>query len=296
MSSAAASSNSASGSAAGTITALPAVGTVVQPGDSLAEVDGVPSVFLMVGTRPMWRTLQTGVSDGPDVQQLEATLAQLGYGSSFTTDETFTSGTASAITAWQKANGLEQTGSLTTSQVVFLPGPVRIASQVASVGDPASGEILTVTGTTTIVHVDLDASLVGDAHPGDAVALDLPDSTTVDGTILSVGTATSSTSASSGQGTQQSTTTTVPVDIVVVKSDLSKFDGASVVVHLVTAKAENVLAVPVKSLLALAEGGYAVERVRGGVHTLVKATPGTYAGGFVEVTGELKAGDRVVTP
>jgi hypothetical protein len=59
---------------------------------------------------------------------------------------------------------------------------------------------------------------------------------------------------------------------------------------------DHAIAVPVKSLLALAEGGYAVERERGGRRTLVGVKPGVFAGGFVQVSGDVRAGDRVVTP
>jgi len=188
-----------------------------------------------------------------------------------------------------------QTGQLTSTDIVFLPGPSRVASQVASVGDSATGEILTVTGTTPTVHVDLDSSLIADAAVGATVKLDLPDSTTVDGAITSIGAPTQSPSSTAQGNNQQSSTTTAPMDITTT-ADLSRFDGAAVVVHLVTAQAKDALSVPVKSLLALAEGGYAVERVRGGVHRLVKVTPGTFAGGYVEVTGDVSPGDRVVSP
>ena len=249
----------------------------------------------MVGTRPVWRTFTSGMADGPDVLQLEQTLAWLGYGSYFTIDDTFNRGTVSAINAFQKDRGIDQTGELTAQQVVFLPGPERVASQTASVGGSGSGSILTVTGTTPQIQVDLDASLVASAHVGDVAAIDLPNATSVDGTILAVGAATSTTAT--GQGNQSSTTTTtVAVTLAVPGTDLAQFNGAAVTVHLVTAKATDALSVPVKSLLALAEGGYAVERVRGGAHQLVKVTPGTFAGGFVQVTGNLRAGDSVVTP
>ncbi|MGZ7000278.1 MAG: peptidoglycan-binding protein [Acidimicrobiia bacterium] len=292
--------SSSSSSSGGIITGLPAVGTVVPLGGSLAEIDGAPSAFLMVGSRPMWRTLQAGVTDGPDVLQLEQSLAYLGYGNYFTMDSTFSSGTTSAIEAFQADRGVTRTGVLSSTDIVFLPGPSRVASQVATVGSTASGEILTVTGTTPLVHADLDSSLIADASVGAAVTLDLPDSTTVDGTILSIGAPTQSSSSAgsgsaNGNGNGSSTTTTAPMDIA-TKADIGKFDGANVVVHLVTAEAKNALAVPVRSLLALAEGGYAVERVRAGTHQLVKVTPGTFAGGFVQVTGDVRAGDQVVSP
>lgn len=296
-----ATASTSSTSSGGTITGLPAVGTVVPLGASLAEIDGAPSAFLMAGSRPMWRTLQAGISDGVDVEQLETSLALLGYGKYFTIDQTFTSGTTAAIKAFQADRGVAQTGVLTSTDIVFGAAPARVASQVATVGGTASGEILTVTGTTPLVHVDLDSSLIADATVGAPVTIDLPDSTTVDGTIVSIGAPTQSTASSSSSGTgggggnSSQTTTTAPMDIT-TKADIAKFDGSNVVVHLVTAEARQALSVPVKSLLALAEGGYAVERVRNGTHQLVKVTPGTYAGGFVQVNGDVEAGDQVVTP
>ena len=59
----------------------------------------------------------------------------------------------------------------------------------------------------------------------------------------------------------------------------------------------GVLAVPVGALLALAEGGYAVEVDRDGRRELVGVDTGLFADGQVEVAGQgLKAGDRVVVP
>jgi hypothetical protein len=68
----------------------------------------------------------------------------------------------------------------------------------------------------------------------------------------------------------------------------------------VTAKivsAEGVVAVPVEAVLALAEGGYAVEvGLADGTTRLVGVELGVFADGYVEVTGEVAAGDQVVVP
>ena len=58
--------------------------------------------------------------------------------------------------------------------------------------------------------------------------------------------------------------------------------------------AEGVLAVPVEAVLALAEGGYAVEVDDGTARRLVGVELGVFADGMVEVTGELSPGDQVV--
>ena len=57
------------------------------------------------------------------------------------------------------------------------------------------------------------------------------------------------------------------------------------------------LAVPVEALLALAEGGYAVEVSDGdGTTHLVGVELGVFADGLVEITGDVEAGDQVVVP
>ena len=75
-------------------------------------------------------------------------------------------------------------------------------------------------------------------------------------------------------------------------------DQAPVDVEVVSDRADDVLAVPVTALLALAEGGYAVEVVTDdGSTVLVAVDPGLFADGFVEVTSDsLQAGMEVVVP
>ena len=62
-----------------------------------------------------------------------------------------------------------------------------------------------------------------------------------------------------------------------------------------TVAADDVLAVPVESLLALAGGGYALEVAGGdGTTRLVRVELGVFADDMVAVTGEIAAGDQVV--
>ena len=59
---------------------------------------------------------------------------------------------------------------------------------------------------------------------------------------------------------------------------------------------DDVLAVPVNALVALLEGGYAVEQVdAAGAHHYLRVETGLFQDGLVEVTGDgLAAGDSVV--
>ncbi len=58
----------------------------------------------------------------------------------------------------------------------------------------------------------------------------------------------------------------------------------------------DVVAVPVEALLALAEGGYAVEVQDGNGTRLIAVEAGFYADGLIEVTGDVAPGDMVVVP
>jgi hypothetical protein len=71
-------------------------------------------------------------------------------------------------------------------------------------------------------------------------------------------------------------------------------------VSITTNSAAGVLVVPVNALVALANGGYAVEVVEAsGVHQLVAVSVGLFddAAGLVEVNGAgLAVGEHVVVP
>ena len=120
----------------GTVTALPSEGAVVTRGRALYRVDGKP-VPLLYGRLPAWRALSAGVDDGPDVRQLEQNLVALGYDPdrAVTVDDHFTWATRAAVRRWQEALGLEETGTVRPGDAVWQPGPVRVASRKAAVGD-----------------------------------------------------------------------------------------------------------------------------------------------------------------
>jgi multidrug efflux pump subunit AcrA (membrane-fusion protein) len=66
-------------------------------------------------------------------------------------------------------------------------------------------------------------------------------------------------------------------------------------VVVTTQKATGALVVPIRALVALAEGGYAVEKVAGASSELVAVEPGEFGDGIVAVAGDgLAEGDTVV--
>ena len=269
----------------GTVTDLPAVGTVVERGQPLYSVENRP-VPLLYGDLPAWRDLVAGVPDGPDVRQLEQNLVAMGHATEaeLTVDETFTSATAAAVKRWQKALGVEQTGSVELGQAVFLPGAVRVAEVKAVKGGPGApgAPVLTASTTTRVVNVDLDASKQSLVKVGDRVEVKLPGGRTTTGVVASVG----SVARSEGQGESAKQV----IDVTVTLDDpaaTGTLDQAPVRVGVTSDSRKGALAVPVNALLALAEGGYGVRVLDGSPRgRIVAVKTGLFARGQVEVSGE----------
>lgn len=276
----------------GTLTWLPAVGAVVGRGGTLYSVDLLP-VPVLHGTIPAYRPLAPGAA-GPDVRQLEDNLAALGY-TGFTVDEEYSGATADAVRTWQSALGRPDTGTVEPDDVVVLAGDVRVASTLAVPGDPAAMPLLTYTGVTRTVTVDLDVAKQHLVGAGVAASVTLPDGRSVAGTVASVGTVAAAPAQSTGQQTQPTAPTVEVVVTVADQAALGTLDEAPVDVTLVSQERADVVAVPVGALVALAEGGYGVQVVRDGRSEYVAVETGLFADGKVEVTG-IDAGTAVGVP
>jgi peptidoglycan hydrolase-like protein with peptidoglycan-binding domain len=265
----------------GTLTALPAVGSTVERGQAIYRVDDTP-VVLLYGTLPAYRTLAPD-TEGADVEQLENNLAALGY-SGFTVDKKYTAATATSVKRWQKALGLPETGTVEQGRIYYATGAVRVDSQVAAVGDGVAPDapVLKYTGSARLITVSLDVADQRLAVRDAPVTVTLPDGKTVPGTIAAAQTVVVPADGSSGS----EDTTTVDVTVTVADQDaLAAFDQASVRVAFTASQRENVLTVPVAALLALSEGGYGVEVVKGTATEVVAVETGLFADGRVEVSG-----------
>jgi hypothetical protein len=281
-----------------TFTTLPSVGQIVRRGQSLYEIDGQP-VLLLYGPAPATVAFVAGMSAGHDVAELNANLQALGYGQELPGDE-FTAATEAAIRALQSAHGASVTGELPLGSVVFEPGPVRVTSVTPTVGSTVMpGPVLDITSTARQVNMALDASEQGSVKIGDTVTITLPDNQTTPGRITYISSVATSPS-SGGKAGEEESAPTVEVDATPTDpAATGHLDQAPVNVEITTERVENVLAVPVDTLLALAGGGYAVEVAEGRVHRLVAVTVGLFddAEGVVQVSGRgLYAGQRVVAP
>ncbi|MDP8954763.1 MAG: peptidoglycan-binding protein [Actinomycetota bacterium] len=293
----------------GTLTGHPAEGAVIDRGQVLYEVDGQP-VYLMVGDRPAWRQLDEAVDDGPDVRQLEENLVALGHASdqNLTVDDDFTEATTAAVKRWQEAIGADEDGVVELGEIVFLPDGLRVTDRPVDLGTqvPPGTPVLEGTSPQRTVTVDLDARRQGLVAAGDAVEIELPDGTRTPGTIASVGTVATAPEDGGGGGEGEGAGgageggSDPTVEVVVSLTDpgaTGSLDQAPVEVVVDRNRVDDVLAVPVSALLALAEGGYAVEVDEGGRRRLVGVELGLFADGMVEVRGEgLSEGMAVVVP
>jgi peptidoglycan hydrolase-like protein with peptidoglycan-binding domain len=125
---------------AGTFTWLPVVGAVIGRGGTLYRLNNLP-VVLMYGSVPAYRTLKSGVSDGPDVAELNQNLIDLGYDPSgaISDENHFGEATAAAVRRWQKAEGLSETGEVELGRIVFAPGARRVTALHVAVGQDPPG-------------------------------------------------------------------------------------------------------------------------------------------------------------
>lgn len=278
------SATTASSRLTGTVTDLPKVGDTVKRGESLYEVDDVP-VSLMYGSLPAYRELRTGV-EGADVKQLETNLAAMGY-VGFDVDEEFTSNTAAAVKRWQEDRDLEETGVVALGSVVFAPAKVRIASLTAEEGSATAPgqEVLSFTGTSKAVTVEIDTEDQRLAKKGRKVTVELPNGETVTGVISDV-----STVVKPAEDPSQDDETKVEVTVDIPGKKAQKlsapFAMAAVNVTFTIDLRENVLTVPVAALLALQEGGFGLEVVKDGTSSYVPVDTGLFADGKVEVSGK----------
>ena len=271
---------SAAAPRAGTVTWLAPEGSSVTGGQALFSIDGEP-VLLLVGDVPLHRDLVVGMR-GDDVAMLNRNLGLDG--------DAFTEATASALRDRQSASGGTTTGVLRPTGAVVLSSSVRVGSHAVTVGTTATAgaELAAVTSDDLVVVVPLPASKRGRVDLDAEVQVELPSDVVVDGDIESIDPVVT-------EGVEGEEPT---IEVVItLEDDTGGTDGAPVDVAVTTARADDVLAVPVGALLALAEGGYAVEVVADdGTTSLVGVELGLSSDetDLVEVTGDLAAGDTVV--
>lgn len=279
--------------ASGTITQLPAVGTVVNTGEQVYEMDG-RAVPLFHGSRPFWRTLSVGATNGPDIAQLEQNLKELGVFRG-EPDNVFDAATAAAIRQWQRNRGLgggEVNGVFDPSQVALATqAPVRITQVTAKPGETGVSPA-TYTGTALHVSATITSAQASQFKAGDQAKVIMPDNTTIDTTLSAVDMG-GQPVGEQGEKTQPSARIDFPD-----QAQVANYGTTSVRVSIPNTAADmtETLLVPVTALIATAGNGYAVEVVRGGTIERIPVEIGRAANAQVQITkaDNLNEGDKVV--
>jgi Putative peptidoglycan binding domain len=265
------------------ITSIAAIGSPIANGDVIYTVDGQPVVALH-GTQPAWRTLESGVDDGPDVLQLEQSLVDLGYDpdGTVTIDDTFDSDTKAAIKRWQEGLAADPTGAVELGSVVFIAADTSVTAHLAAVGDDVTDgtAIVTLSGSSHHVVIEVPTELQTIVAPG--LAVDISGTAGVV-TVL--------------RSAERDSTTVVQALITPIEP-LDDRTGTVVTVRIDVTGAIGAMIVPAEALVSRLDGTYAVQvGSPDGPHEFLPVTVLAVSGGDVAVqSDQLGEGMTVLVP
>lgn len=277
----------------GLVTSAPAANDVLGPGDELIRIDNRP-ITLAKGTTPLYRELlrvgrydtdeagdRLGLQEGDDVIQLQQFLIDAGFNDEdrLEVDGIFGLTTERSVKAWQRDVGLPATGKVDRSQLVFVREPVRVDAA------PAVGtrfDQVSVGGVKPVVQFNVTSRQRPFFDEGIEVTIE-SDAGDLAGVVTSVKRTT---------GADGSTAHAVQVDFV---DETVPADTETVKVISTRMRAENVTTVPVRALVALAEGGWAVQVETAAGLELTAVALGEVIDGIAEIEG-IDEGTDVVVP
>ncbi|MDE0676841.1 MAG: peptidoglycan-binding protein [Acidimicrobiaceae bacterium] len=273
--------------------------------DLAAHDETFRPLYVMYGDIPAYRNMAVGL-EGPDVTQLEENLAGLGFGDddAFEIDGVFDEHTDAAVRRWQAETSQHIDGMVSTSDVLFVAGPSVVGTwepgietgQELAVGRTLAPLTVVETperdgmATTQRVTANLPLSDRDLVSVGIAVNVELPDDTDVAGTVTAIN--------PSPLLDAQTGENVVEVTILLSAPASDVWIGATVTVEITQTLIPDALVLPATALLALVEGGSAVEVLdANGSVRLVGVETGLFVDGDVEVISpELEAGMRIVVP
>lgn len=146
----------------GLLTAFGEVGETVRRGETVAVVDGQPTIA-MYGEAPFERALEPGVA-GADVVQLQANLLALGVveQARLSVTGTYDDATAAAVDAWRESIGLTPTGVVAVGDVLAIDGPGVVDGALPAGTEVSAGDPLGSLAVTT-AHRDVTQPGAGTA-------------------------------------------------------------------------------------------------------------------------------------
>ena len=291
------SSSSSSSGTSGVVTriVLPA-GATPQTLQRLLTVSSKP-IYAFVSPTPLYETLSTSLSTGDqtaNVAALQRALKAEGYFTG-TVNGDFGSTTKTALEAWQSAQGLSETGEITTSNFVWVPTGAAIESWNVVLGGQVSS-------TTALATIDFPRALVAEALVTQAdvsslkvgqkatLTIDGETSSAFTGTITSI----ASQPASSSSSGSSSSTAEYTVDLVPTSLPALAKSGMTGSLTVVIARRSNVLVVPTSAVSGTSSASF-VRVMMNGTPTYRQVTTGMATSSLTQITSGLTAGEVVVT-
>lgn len=269
---------------AGRVTSVAlSVGDEIADGSELVRVNGRPAVAVSGGS-PFWQPLSEG-SEGADVLALQEILSAAGFDLPLT--GVFDPPTRDALRHWQADHGFpDPDGELHLNDMMVGEWPRRVAEVTLSVGEfvQPGAIVIRVSSLSPVVTVELVPSDRARVATGDVARADSPNGESFEGVLGTVDDVPRSLEDGSlvygGQ--------------VELEESPELPEGVQVRITVVIARAEDVLTVPLASVVSGQTGGPAVRVLEGDETTLIDVELGLTSGAWVEVRSGLDGGERVV--
>lgn len=292
----------------GTIDHIAEVGTPVTTGTVLFWQSGNPVVAIegdAAAIPALDRDLSIEADNGSDVELLERMLVAGGFDpeGNIVVDDQYDQATASSVIAWLSSFGITPTSYdpvLPAGSYVVVPAGLFVGTANVADGAATTTDQPVLSLTTAAREVTTSAPIGDDTFAlGAEIDVEFPDGTIQPGTVVSVGNVASNTSNVPGS----TPTVTITIHVDDIPASVDSFVQIPVTLRVVAESAMNAFVVPVSALVALAEGGDAIEVVTGkhadgtDATTLIGVETGLFADGFVAITGDqLRTGLTVVVP
>ncbi len=277
--------------AQGIVTWSPEEGAILGHGDTVVKVDQRP-VLILRSPIPLYRELRLigsgerdtagtklGLMKGSDVETLQKYLLEQGFDDKgrLEADGTFGAATKRAVKAWQAEVAHPATGRIDRSQMVFLTSDIRVDSS-PKVGLAFDAVVATQPATT--VTATVTAKQKGFFGVGSSVRLDA-DGTDLTGTVSEL---------KRESGADGSTQLSVHIEVSGLPTGVE-----AVKVTATKTVVEDQVTIPVTALVALVDGGWAVEVITPQGSELKAVELVDVVGTRAAVTG-IAEGTRVVVP
>ena len=185
---------------------------------------------------------------------------------------------------------LAQSETFSPTNALSLKSSINVGSHVVKVGDAivAASSLYASSGIAREVTFNLPAGDQGMVFVGDSVIVKLPTDEEIKAVVRFV----DSVVTEIGNGSK-----VIEVILDVVDADNTEtYDEAPVDILITSEVSKGVLYVPVNALVALAEGGYAVEVLSGEESAYIKVEIGVFTDGYVEIIGSIQEGQEVIVP